>query len=800
MIKLLINMVLTVALGSPLTVCTTSIAKDNGILTTKEDNPSQEHEGIASIAKDNGYLAAKRDYTSQEHEGITFQPWESTNSLPSSGNYYLVNDVVLDGDSYWNAGGSLNFDFNGHSVKAQIYYESGTLNWYDYSDVVHKYYIDPETHRGIVDDTLGDDALTFKGGYITTNMKNVGQVTKTATLNMYGGNIFGNYNANGNTGLTVDYNFNMYGGSILGNSSNGITGIILNKFNAHEGNFAIYGGEIKYNYSSTDSIIKSLFDYNDLKLFSGRITNNTVACAAICSSDFYRARYLSVGGDIYISGNHNLDGTEERNLAHKFILDTLGNPFKAGAHIGLASHSHDSNYRQPEIVMQYLDMYEEYSISTLEGYIKSGYFYSDDDTYQVVVRNGRITLASGIYLHNFTYVADGNTITATCDNPNCPITTGLTLTLKAPSGDMTYNGDPKYATFEEGYNTEAFPEPENKIKYYQGETEVDSCIYSGDYTAKVTFGDATASVNFTIENYKRSDPDSGVVLEVIDKEVIDYLTLRVEVKPTETIEENKADYASIKEKYLQGDDEILYAYDVKLIKSWVDYETFEYYEEEIQPEAIAPGTEVRITMGIPDFLQNRELRVLQIRSADDAGYVEHTKVGNDSLSVTVSRISEFAFVGKKGTAPFGPGGEGSAHGFCIGVILLIIEILTLLAGGLYIVARLNLYKKVLKDEAKRAKIDDYRDKIVANEVLLTFIGACASIGNFILCLIILIVHTCPLTVVSFIFSFLILGGILYWYARTRLLGEMTPIEKKYLGNTFEKINNKIKKGDKKNDK
>ena len=752
--KLWINMSLGVALGSLLTV------------------------GVTSIAKDNGFVAVKADYASQEHEGITFQPWESTTSLPGSGSYYLVNDVVLNEDLYWNVGSNLNFDFNGHSVKAQLYYESGTINWYDYSDVVHKYYIDPETHRGIIDDTLGDDALTFKGGYITTNKKHVGQVTKTATLNMYGGNIFGNYNANGNTGVTVDYNFNMYGGSIIGNSASGIAGIILNRFNAHDGNFAMYGGEIKYNYSSTDSIIKSLQNYNELHLYSGRITNNTVACGAICHSDYFRTPYLYVGGDIYISGNHNLDDTEERNLAYKFRLDTLHNPFKAGAHIGLASHHHNPSYRQPEIVMQYLDIYEEYSISTLEGYIKSGYFYSDDDTYQVVVKNGRITLASGIYLHNFTYVADGNTITATCDNPDCPITTGLTLTLKAPSGNMTFNGDHKNATFEEGYNTEAFPEPESKIKYYQGETEVDSCIYSGDYTAKVTFGDATASVNFTINNYKALDPNSGVELEILDKEVDDDIGILVQVKSTEIIKEDTTDYAAIAAKYARNDEEIAFVYDVKLVK--VTIVGGQEQKEEIQPETIAPGTKVRITMDIPESLGGREFRVLHIHAADDAEFVEYVKVGS-TIMVTVDRLSDFAFVANM-KAP-APSDKGSSHGFCIGVILLILNILIILVVALYILLRLNVYKKVFKNNEK---LDEFKEKITLKEVLIVFITACALLANFLLDLVVLIVHACPLTIVSFILATLLCGGIMFWYIRTRINGEMTPFEEKTVGKLFKK--------------
>ena len=295
--KIIMNVTLGVALASLLTV------------------------GIASIVNNNNFVVAKA-YESVEHDGIIFEPWTSTDSLPTTaGNYYLVNDVVI--SSNWNFnhyGQTLNFDFNGHSVKAQLYYTGGTINWYDYSDVVHKYYIDPETHRGIIDENLGDDALTFRGGYLTANQVIAGQVTSSATLNMYGGNIFGNYHPNGDSALHVEMEFNMYGGSIIGNSAKSEAALYMSGFNAASASFGMYGGEIKNNYSSEDSIIR-IYSNNELKLYSGRITDNTASCAAICSRYINDSRLLYIGGDAFISGNYNLDHTEERNLAHQFKLD-----------------------------------------------------------------------------------------------------------------------------------------------------------------------------------------------------------------------------------------------------------------------------------------------------------------------------------------------------------------------------------------------------------------------------------------------------------------------------------------------
>ncbi len=113
--------------------------------------------------------------------------------------------------------------------------------------------------------------------------------------------------------------------------------------------------------------------------------------------------------------------------------------------------------------------------------------------------------------HSWSYVANGASITASCSAEDCPTTEGLTLTLKAPA-NLTYDGTAKAATFEEGYSTDAFPSPQ--IKYFKGGSEVTECVNAGDYTAKVTFGTATASLDFTIA---KATPTPG---EVTDRNAV----------------------------------------------------------------------------------------------------------------------------------------------------------------------------------------------------------------------------------------------------------------------------------------
>ena len=107
------------------------------------------------------------------------------------------------------------------------------------------------------------------------------------------------------------------------------------------------------------------------------------------------------------------------------------------------------------------------------------------------------------HTHSFNYTENGATITATCANTdgNCPLDDGTdahnhtaTLTIKPPA-NLVYDGKAKAATVENNINSD-----ELTITYKKGNDTVDAAnvIGKGAYTASVTFGGQTASVNFTI--------------------------------------------------------------------------------------------------------------------------------------------------------------------------------------------------------------------------------------------------------------------------------------------------------------
>ncbi|SEG00228.1 hypothetical protein SAMN04487934_10670 [Eubacterium ruminantium] len=127
--------------------------------------------------------------------------------------------------------------------------------------------------------------------------------------------------------------------------------------------------------------------------------------------------------------------------------------------------------------------------------------------------------------HNFSYEADGNVITATCDEEECDITEGLTLTVNAPE-DLGYDGEAKEATLSD-YSEIAFPVV-GEIEYYQDDIKLESAPKNiGAYTAMVTVGEGekavTAAIDFEIahEHDFSYEVDGNVITATCDKEECD---------------------------------------------------------------------------------------------------------------------------------------------------------------------------------------------------------------------------------------------------------------------------------------
>ena len=98
------------------------------------------------------------------------------------------------------------------------------------------------------------------------------------------------------------------------------------------------------------------------------------------------------------------------------------------------------------------------------------------------------------HIHEWTYTASNNTITAVCGAADCPATGTNTIVISA--SDKNYDGTALTATVTNNVDTTDYS---SSIVYKDNEGDVvDEAVNAGIYTANLTVGGVTASVEFTI--------------------------------------------------------------------------------------------------------------------------------------------------------------------------------------------------------------------------------------------------------------------------------------------------------------
>ena len=113
--------------------------------------------------------------------------------------------------------------------------------------------------------------------------------------------------------------------------------------------------------------------------------------------------------------------------------------------------------------------------------------------------------------HSWTYMASGATITAKCTENGCYLADKLggTFTISAPAANtLTYDGNAKEATAKLDALSGVTSLPTvGSITYAQNGAALSSApVNAGEYTASITVGNATASVEYTIQ---RADPKAS---------------------------------------------------------------------------------------------------------------------------------------------------------------------------------------------------------------------------------------------------------------------------------------------------
>lgn len=221
-----------------------------------------------------------------DHEILRFVPWDRTDSLPTSGNYYLTVDVTVNSQTTLDAA-NLNLCLHGHTItvtKGRVFYlkNNAQLSIMDC--------------KGNTGKITGAKASAI----MTENVKE----SKTV-VNLYGGVLTGNTAVSAGGAIIVQGGgtFNMYGGKITGNKAVGTL-----KLDA-QGNPVL---DSKGNWQTENSIggggVAMYGDGTTFNMYDGLISNNEsihVECRTASGSTSNKA---GRGGGVYSNGIVNLYG------------------------------------------------------------------------------------------------------------------------------------------------------------------------------------------------------------------------------------------------------------------------------------------------------------------------------------------------------------------------------------------------------------------------------------------------------------------------------------------------------------
>lgn len=357
----------------------------------------------------------------------------------------------------------------------------------------------------VTDDYVGNDEVGG-GVYIADN---------GATFNMYGGTICGNTagSSGGGVYMVEKANFNMYGGTICGNTAtrNLGGGVCVYK----NGNFNMSGGEIGDNGARCGGGVY-VGDSSTFTITGGSITGNNVsdwrAGGGIYISD--DAKNFTVSGNIQITGNMKT-GTKNENgkytggtVENLYLLAgetiTVGGVLTEGAKLGVTLAN---NYGDNAFTSGWN--------ANMSGKTPSDYFTSDTDGYVAKLNGSELKMVS-THVHEWTYTASGDTITATCKN--CSDNGGEDYsggTAIITASDATYNGNPNRATvsktgvFENVNITISYSKYNATSKQFESTNILPAG--AGRYKASIILDGVTASVEYTIKKATREAPEGLTV-------------------------------------------------------------------------------------------------------------------------------------------------------------------------------------------------------------------------------------------------------------------------------------------------
>ena len=318
-----------------------------------------------------------------------------------------------------------------------------------------------------------------------------------STFDMYGGTITGFQN-----GVSTDQvggTIHLYGGTITGNETVHGAGVFCWGSSSNPSTFIMYGGKITNNhatYSGSDINVKPsgggvfLREYSKFEMYGGEITGNT---ATYGGGVYFKDKAFQVTGKGKVTITDNTGNGGKNVVLFDGKTIQVMEKLHEETRIGVTSFHGPTDGKSIPIAK-----------TENKDWIKEGNFTSDISDYGIALSDDGKTVQLQTHRHSWEYNVsqDGTTITEHCTAENCglPEGNGGSVIIKAPAGNLIYDGQGKAAVLE---NTLISGVTVSEITYTKDGTKDGTDITgtptdAGTYTAAVTVDGKTAKVQYTI--------------------------------------------------------------------------------------------------------------------------------------------------------------------------------------------------------------------------------------------------------------------------------------------------------------
>ena len=454
-----------------------------------------------------------------EHtQNITWTPIETEGELKAAsanGYYYLTKDVTL--TSTWTPADGVKLCLNGHTITTTANVDAIEVgqnvtftltNCKGTGKITHQYKDQDRvyTAKGCGAYVNGGTFHLYGGtfsrniGHIIGKNTNGGgvYVENSGTFYMYGGSIIGNSagNTNDNTdGGGVYLNgstFHMSGGSIIGNSSGSCGGVYVDTYSTFtlSGSASITGNSAKSQGGGVHVGWIGQFSMYGGSITGNNVKNNSGGGVNLASGTVTVSGSANITGNV--KGGKNSNGIYTGGTANNVGLNvdssiTIGDGLTGTARIGVANEPTESN---PVKIA---------TGATGDLSVYKDIFTPDVSDKGYVITKEGTDLYLSAHQHNWTYALKENskdTITAKCNATGCPASDGGSVTISAPTG-LIYDGTAKEAMLDT--TSGSWQGGDVSIVYKKGEETFSTApTDAGTYTASITLGNVTASVNYEI--------------------------------------------------------------------------------------------------------------------------------------------------------------------------------------------------------------------------------------------------------------------------------------------------------------